>query len=238
MLVLFDIDGTLLLTDGAGRRAIEIAGRKIVTPDFTLDGVEIAGRLDSLIWADAAAKHGVADPKAMEAEFRRIYAESLSELFARDTVARSLPGVLELLGRMRCFTRITPGLLTGNYPETGCMKLKASGLDPEWFPVAAWGCDGTSRRDLPKAAMGRYAQHRGRPIEPETVVVIGDTPHDIDCAKVNGCRSIAVATGPSYEREELMRHEPDLMLDDLTDTEAVIDWILKAAGADSVTPQR
>jgi phosphoglycolate phosphatase-like HAD superfamily hydrolase len=237
MLVLFDIDGTLLLTDGAGRRAIEIAGRRIVTPDFSLDGVEIAGRLDSLIWADAAAKHGVEDPRAMEAEFRLCYAQCLAELFVREPDARALPGVVELLERLRSATGITAGLLTGNYPETGRIKLKACGLDPEWFPVAAWGCDGPSRRDLPRVAMGRYIEHVQRQIEPEEVVVIGDTPHDIDCAKVNGCRSIAVATGPSYEREELMRHEPDLLVDDLTDTEAVLEWMLRDAETGAASPR-
>jgi phosphoglycolate phosphatase-like HAD superfamily hydrolase len=66
----------------------------------------------------------------------------------------------------------------------------------------------------------------GRPVEPHEVVVIGDTPHDIDCARTQGCRCIAVATG-TYSREALAEHDPDLLVDDLTDTGAIVDWILQ-----------
>ncbi len=84
---------------------------------------------------------------------------------------------------------------------------------------------GANRRDLPGCAMLRYHEHAGRAIEPRDVVVIGDTPHDVDCARAHGCRSLAVATG-TFSREMLSQCEPDLVVEDLSDTESVLGWIL------------
>ena len=140
----------------------------------------------------------------------------------------ALPGVTELIEALSQETETCLGLLTGNYPETGRMKIEAAGLDLDSFAVAVWGVDGAHRRELPVVAMEQYAAHTGRTIEPQDVLIIGDTVHDIDCARANGCRCLAVATGVGTA-DELAAHEPDLLVDDLSDTSSILAWILKPA---------
>jgi len=231
MLVLFDVDGTLILARGAGVKSMVEAGRRLIGPRFTLEGVEIAGRLDPLIWADAAALSGVENPDRMHAVFREMYAEALSARLAAERPAYLLPGVQSLIDRLRRMDGLTLGLLTGNYPETGRMKLEAAGLDPQAFVVAAWGTDGATRRELPAAAIRRYREQMGEAIEPARVVVIGDTPYDVDCAHACGCLAVAVATGPAFSLEELQAHGPDLALADLTDTDGIVAWMAARARA-------
>ncbi len=231
MLVLFDIDGTLLLTQKAGVNAMMDAGREVVGPDFSFDGIEFAGRLDPAIWASAAAANGVDDPSQVHAEFREVYAANLARRFEIDPTAFTLPGVETLVGRVADLDGAVPGLLTGNYPETGRLKIQAAGLDPDLFTIAAWGSDGDTRRDLPPVAIQRYGEHFGESIDPKRVVIIGDTPHDIDCAHANGCLVIAVATGPSNLIDELGEHKPDLLLEDLSDTDRIIGWLSANAAA-------
>jgi phosphoglycolate phosphatase len=227
VLILFDIDGTLLLSHGAGTQSMLAAARELFGEHMTLDGVEIAGRLDPLIWGMAARANGVPDTAAHHDRFRAVYAGHLSRCLASGHRVELLPGVADLVGALAARDGVTLGLLTGNYPETGRLKIEAAGLDPDLFRVAAWGDDGDSRRDLPAVAMERYRRLAGRPVDPQDVVVIGDTAHDIDCARAEGCRSLAVATGP-YTRQALAAHEPDLLVDDLSDTPALVDWIFQA----------
>ena len=106
------------------------------------------------------------------------------------------------------------------------MKVEAAGLDLDLFPVAVWGDDGAHRRELAVVAMEQYSAHTGQTIEPHDVLIIGDTVHDIDCAKANGCRSLAVATGVG-SADELAALEPDLLVDDLSDTSSILAWMLK-----------
>ncbi|MCP3902153.1 MAG: HAD hydrolase-like protein [Planctomycetes bacterium] len=230
MLVLFDIDGTLLLSQGAGIAAMLAAGRQLVGSHFSFEGVEVAGRIDPLIWADLAAAHDVDDADALHDEFRAAYREMLAAQLADNRTAHLLPGVGPLLARLEELDSVTLGVLTGNYPETGRLKLESAGVDADTFPVAAWGSDGRHRRDLPGVAMDRYRAATGAEIDPNRVVIIGDTPHDVDCAQANGCRVIAVATG-TYTREDLATCAPDLLVDDLSDTDRIVSWI--AGTADS-----
>jgi len=230
MLILFDIDGTLLVSKGAGVRAMIEAGRRLVGDHFVFDGVEFAGCLDPLIFAAAATACGVEDPDGLHDEFRRTYTVELEASFKSRPSARALPGVSALLDALDGIEGATLGLLTGNYPETGRLKLACAGIEADRFPVAAWGADGRHRRDLPPVAMERFRAHAGRAIAPEHVIVIGDTPHDIDCARANGCRVLAVATGGS-DAAELSEHEPDLLVDDLSDTGTLVAWMTTACAA-------
>ena len=225
MLVLFDIDGTLLVSQHAGTRAMLTAAREMFGEEFTYDGVEIAGRIDPLIWAAVAAANGIRDAEAQHDKFRASYAHHLARRLATHDTVTLCPGVGALLDRLGSVDRLTLGLLTGNYRETGLLKIEAAGLDPALFPVAAWGCDGSSRRDLPAVAMARHADATGRSLTPEQVVIIGDTPHDVDCARNHGCRALAVATGPCSS-EKLRESEPDLVVEDLSNTAAIVEWLL------------
>ena len=234
MLLLFDIDGTLLSTSGAGMRAMERAGRRLFGPDFDVAGIAYAGRLDPLIVADMFRCAGREPTREAVSAFRAAYAAEMpAELERSRDSARALPGVLDLLGalgRVR-HERLVVGLLTGNYPETGGMKLTACGVPEAAFAITVWGdespSDPPTRDDLPRVGMGKYAAARGRALRGEEVVVIGDTPHDVRCAQVNGCRSLAVATG-GHGVEDLRRAGADWAVDDLSDTRRVVEWLLRA----------
>lgn len=225
MLILFDIDGTLLLSKRAGLRAMQTAARELYGDHVTFDGVDFAGRLDPLIWNDVAANHGI-DAEVEHDRFRQAYARHLRILFDQEALARLLPGVKELIEALQQREAITLGLLTGNYPETGRMKIETAGLDPDIFPVAAWGCDAESRSELTPVAMRKYEALQGQAIEADQVIVIGDTIHDVLCATDHGCRSLAVGTGPAYSLEELKACGADLVLDDLSDTNRILGWML------------
>lgn len=230
MLILFDIDATLITTSGVGIRSMTDAGRELHGPNFRVDGIEFAGRLDPLIIHDMFRLSGVTPtPEGMIA-FRAAYERHLRRrILQPETVARVLPGVNEVLARLREFDHVCLGLLTGNFAETGAIKLRHCGIEPDHFPIQAWGdqspSDPPRREDLPGVALNRYRELFGRPISPDRTVVIGDTPYDIRCAKEHACRSLAVATG-SYSVADLEAHRPDRAVPDLSNTDDIISWLL------------
>jgi phosphoglycolate phosphatase-like HAD superfamily hydrolase len=166
----------------------------------------------------------VEDAEGEHERFRAEYIRILRTRLDNGARVRLLPGVKPLIERLAAIQTLTLGLLTGNYPETGRMKIQAARLEPDIFAIGAWGCEGTCRRDLPLVAIGRHAQATGRRLPGDRVVIVGDTPHDIDCAKANGCRSIGVATG-QFTIESLRDSGADLAVQDLTATEAIVDWL-------------
>lgn len=228
MLVLFDIDGTLLRTRGAGVASMERVGREMFGDGFSMDGVEFAGRLDHLIWHDAAARNRIEDPAAHESAFRAAYADAFAAAFDEGATVRVLPGVAALLDALDALGRIEVdlGIVTGNWSETGTEKLRRAGLDPGRFVTAAWGGDGRHRRELPGVAMTRHASATGRAVRPDQVIVVGDTPHDVDCAHHAGCHAIGVTTGPSFDRADLEAAGSDLIVDDLSETDELVDWMV------------
>ena len=216
MLILFDIDGTLLSSEGVGVRSIEEAGELMFGKPFSLDGIPIGGRLDPLIWNDACLQHGIENPEIRHEEFREIYKSILTKNLQSVTVA-TLPGVVKLLEVCRTLEHTTCGIVTGNYEETGKMKLQAAGIDTEMFTANAWGTDGVIRDELPPVAISRSA--RSIP-----TFLLGDTIHDVTSGKKAGCTVIAVCTG-SNDRNTLDSVHPDLLLDNLADTEAILHWM-------------
>jgi phosphoglycolate phosphatase-like HAD superfamily hydrolase len=226
MLILFDIDGTLLLTQRAGIGAMHDAGRELFGESFTIDGVEFAGRLDPLIWQDLVRLNSLIDGPAEHDRFRATYGKHLEKRLGTSNTALLLPGVKELVSRLGEIEHVTLGLLTGNYPETGRLKIRCAGIDPDVFVIAAWGIDGATRRDLPPVAMDRLASHAGRRFEGRNVVIIGDTPHDVDCAKAHGCRSIGVATGV-FSVPQLQASGADIAVPDLGQVDEIVAWLLQ-----------
>lgn len=223
-LVLFDIDGTLLRSEGVGIGAMLRAFTRIHGDrGFSFEGIEIAGALDGLLFQRVMAHHGLPADDAAHEHFQRVYREELSTSFVPSRV-RQMPGAAELARRLSG-RGVATGLLTGNYRETALMKVSVAGFDTAHFPFGAFGADGPSRRHLTPVAMSRAAAYHGRSFEPRHVTVIGDTPLDVDCAKAHGCRSLAVGTGP-YQVEVLRGAGADLAVADLSDTEAMLGWIL------------
>ena len=224
MLVLWDIDGTLLRTHGAGSRAMDAAGRELLGPQFSLARVDLAGQLDSAIWLDACQRNGVAASEELMERLRAAYTRQLRETYEREPPPERLHGAASLCASFASHRGVTQGLLTGNYSATGRIKVHAAGYDLDQFQVCAWGSDAESRRALVPVALARYEELHGRAIDPKQVTIIGDTPRDVDCARASGCRSIAVATG-RFSLADLLAEEPDLALQDLRDTARVLDFI-------------
>jgi phosphoglycolate phosphatase-like HAD superfamily hydrolase len=226
MLVLFDIDGTMLTSEGAGLVAMLDAMHELVPGrTFSFDGIPVAGRLDTLIWRDLLARHEMDHDEALHGKFRERYGHHLGRRLGVTHMPRALPGVNALIGALAQEPSVTLGILTGNYEHTGRLKVERAGIPTQHFAANAWADDGASRRALTPVAMQRCAHRRGRPLAPGDVVVIGDTPHDIDCAHAHGCRALAVATGGS-SADELRSHHADLVVDDLSDSQALARWIL------------
>ncbi len=219
-LLLFDIDGTLLDTRGAGRRAMERVARRMFGEAFSFDRVNFGGNLDPLIFREAAAHNGLDDIDDAHDAFHAGYLGELDEeLKNSNGEITALPGVLDALAHCRDLAgqgAVTLGCLTGNYTGAAPLKLRHVGIDPDQFTVTAFGDEAPSRPDLVPVAMTKHAKHHSRPADPRRVIVIGDTPRDVDCAKQHGCVSYAVCTGAA-NREALTACAPDVLVDDLTD---------------------
>jgi phosphoglycolate phosphatase len=231
-LVLFDIDGTLLWTDGAGRRAI---GRALLDEIGTTGPIEryrFDGKTDPQIVREllSLAGHPAAEAVERVAAVCRRYLEVLEEELARPTQrTRVLAGVRELLGALEeheAQGRALVGLLTGNLEGGAALKLKSAGLDPRRFVVGAYGSDAAHRPALPAIAARRAAERTGQEIPGRDVVIIGDTPDDVACGEPIGARAVAVATG-FYDVATLRAAGAARVFADLRDTATVLDAILE-----------
>ena len=229
MLILFDIDATMITTGGVGIRAMVNAGRRLFGPDFSADGIDFAGRLDPLILGEMLERSGVSRTPANLASIRREYAIQLKDELEQAPAKKVLPGVMSLLARVGREPAATRGVLTGNFCETGSMKLLACGIDPSQFRVQVWGDesphDPPDRSHLPPIGIAKYQKITGKPVQPSQVTIIGDTPHDVACARAHGCRSLGVATG-KFGIGELAAAGADRVVPDLSDTGAIADWLL------------
>ncbi len=220
-LLLFDIDGTLLLSGGEGARAMQTVVRRLFGDGFTFEGVEFAGNLDHLIFADAATRSRLERHEEHHEAFRDAYVQELTvRLSERRDAVRVMPGIVELLRALhdRAERRgdVVLGLLSGNYRQAAPVKLEAAGIDPGWFQINALGDEAATRSELVALAMRRYRRRCGMPADPRRVIVIGDTPRDVACAKANGCVAFTVATG-SYSVSELLEAGADEAVQDLSD---------------------
>lgn len=228
MLILFDIDLTLIKTGGAGMAAMGDAGRELFGPDFDERRTDFAGRLDPLIIRDLIADNALEPTLDRCAQMRAAYARHLPARLA-ERGAHALPGVQHLLSSLRDADGVILGLLTGNFEETGRMKLEAAGIDTTPFVLNVWGDhsphDPPSRDHLPAVALGRYRADHDPHFQPERAVVIGDTVHDVACGLANGCRVLGVATGHT-DAESLASAGATRVVPDLSDTESLLAWLL------------
>lgn len=228
MLIFFDIDATLLTSGGVGIRAMVDAGRELFGPSFTAEGIPFAGRLDPLILSDMLVKSGQRPTPEAMAAMRRVYRRHLEGYLARGP-AKACPGVFPLLDRLAAAEGVTLGLLTGNFEETGSLKLRSAGIEPGLFHIHVWGDDSPheppSRDQLPGIGLDRYRSRFSRAADPRRTVIIGDTPHDVACARAHNCRALGVATG-QFTREQLAASGADRAVDTLAATDDIATWLL------------
>ena len=226
MLILFDIDGTLLRSRGVGLRAMQSALEEIHPPRdgddrHDVGAIDTAGRLDPLIWRELLAQRDIEPTETLHDRFREVYGNRLARMIEDERPVIGLDGAAEAVRWVRDHPKLIAALLTGNYPETGRMKVAGAGIDPDDFAFGVWGFEASTRRGLPPIGIQRASEHLGRPLAPAEAVIVGDTPADIDCARASGCRVIAVATG-RFDLDELGAHEPDELLPDLSDLDRFI----------------
>lgn len=220
-LLLFDIDGTLLIgRSNIYRDPLNRAGQEVFHPNFSVDLLNRLGSLDADIIDEALTLVGVvAKPEQIE-DFQRRYFSYLTEAAPTGTV---LPGVRELLDELERREDVVLGLVTGNYQESAKIKIEGLGLNWNRFPVGGFGDEKTTRAALVRRAIDEAEQRFNCRFSTENVIVIGDTLKDIGCARKNNCPIIAVASGWT-SREELASENPDLLLDNLEQIDEIFSF--------------
>lgn len=223
---LFDVDGTLLSTEGTSTESFLHALRVMrgIEPDLT--GLSLAGRLDPLILADLLERCGVRFEDGQAGRFWDLVYARARELLVPPR-GRLMPGIPDVIDAVRAATPALVGLLTGNMAPMAEIKLRRFGI-ADRFAFGAYGDMAGSRDELARLTVARLGREHGIPRE--CCIVVGDTEHDIACARAAGARVVSVATG-ARRREVLERYAPDLLLDDLSDPAPLIDWVRREVDA-------
>jgi phosphoglycolate phosphatase-like HAD superfamily hydrolase len=220
-LALFDIDGTLLTTNGRAVQAMMAALETVYNVRPESDGYLMDGKTELRIVHELLEQMGL-DHEAVRSrlpEFWRRYAREL-EARVHPATTTVYIGVRELISRLREEPSVTVGLLTGNCAAAARIKLEAAGL-AEAFAFGAFGQDEEDRNALPAVALAEAERRIGVRLGGQSVSILGDTPNDVACARPLGLRAIAVATG-RYGSEALAACGPDYLFADFSDAEAVM----------------
>ncbi len=228
-LVLFDIDGTLLNSGGLGRASMQRALGMVFgspgNPAYRYDG-----KTDKQIVRDVMRLEGHSD-EHIDSRMERLIELYLDGLRTGAKSGkfnvRPLEGVVELLDALETREDVVLGLLTGNVEPGARTKLSAAGINPDRFRINAFGSDHEHRPELPAIAQRRANETLGLDIAGDRLVVIGDTPADIECGRALGARAIGVASG-HYTVEQLQAHDPYAVFSSLKNTQQVLETILNA----------
>lgn len=215
--LLFDIDGTLLQSHGVGRRSVNAALTSLAGDTFDFSDITFSGKTDQQIFREvleAATRCGleVGEIDTCAPRFGELYHDEMTARLPEATV-EALPGAVDLV-RQLADDGVEMGLLTGNLEPLAYAKVERIGLGRDEFPFGAFGSDHADRNALPAVAAERAAEHFGREVATEDLVIIGDTPRDIACGHAAGCTVVAVATG-RYSADKL--READVVLGSLED---------------------
>lgn len=222
ILLLWDIDGTLLLTRGVAGRLMVRATEEEIGKKIPYDVRVFIGATDRAIIRMLLENAGER-PQNVDAVIDRILQRYISRLrpaLQRPGVMRVLPGVKELVERAASDPRFAQAVLTGNVKQGARIKLEVAGL-AHYLPVGAYGDDHVDRNHLAPVAIRRAVKYYGREFLPRNIWIIGDSPRDISCARANGIRVLAVATGKPSQAE-LAEFQPDALFPDLRNTEALM----------------
>jgi len=220
-LILFDIDGTLVLSGGAGMRAMNKAFEELFDVVDVLDGISLSGRTDAMIIQEAMRKARVSDEPDMMDYFKNRYFELLpAEMEQTGSQKGVMPGISDLLPALEERPHVHLGLLTGNWETSGRIKIGFFQLN-DYFPFGAFADDSSDRNALVPIAVERFGMYSGKAVTPKQIFVVGDTPKDIECTKPHGVVSVAVGAA-HYDSKQLAEHNPDVLFDDLSDVDAVL----------------
>ncbi|WP_420456877.1 HAD family hydrolase [Rubrivirga sp.] len=211
--LLFDIDGTLLQSHGVGRRSVTAALDALAGDTFDFSDVEFSGKTDRQIFREvleAGQRCGLDVSPDQADALGELYRSEMETNLPQATV-EGLPGAVALVRRL-AETETEMGMLTGNLEPLAYLKIEQIGLGRDELPFGAFGSDDADRNALPAVAARRASERYGREVTPDQLVVIGDTPRDIACARAVGATAVAVATG-RYSADDL--READVVLDTL-----------------------
>lgn len=227
-LILFDIDGTLLLIDNLADLAFRAMTREVYGFECTFTDISYAGKTDPAILKEVLTLHGFDDAtiwSRYEASVEK-YCSYFDYYAGRNSCQVTVyPGVIPLITELQKIPQMHCAILTGNLEYTGWRKLELAGLR-KYFLFGAFGSDSRVRSELVGVAVNRAAKNCGISFSGKSIVIIGDSPHDVECGKPYGVTSIAVATGHTGI-EELKYHQPDYAFKDLGDFEKVIEVLIK-----------
>lgn len=225
-LILFDIDGTLLLSGRAGLRAMTRAFHSTFGVAEGFAGSSFAGRTDSFLVSHALRGAGLPDHPDQHARFREAYMPILADEIQQPGTGQKglMPGVPALLGALEDQHELHLALLTGNYQDAAAIKLSHFQIAGH-FEWGAFSDDSADRNALVPIARDRAETYDVPGAARDRIIVIGDTPHDIECARIGGAHSIAVATG-GFSVDELRAAGADSVLADLSDIEAVLSLLV------------
>jgi phosphoglycolate phosphatase len=221
-LILFDIDGTLIYSGGAGARAMDRALEELTGISNGFRGIDCSGKTDLQIISEALQNFNLNAQDGLVSALLDRYVVHLKVEVATAN-GHMKPGVLGLLRTLRGARGPHLGLLTGNIEQGARVKLAPFGLNP-FFPFGAFGNDAGDRNRLLPIAVRRLRENTGISICYGDCVVVGDTPRDVACAKIHGAACIAVATG-THSLKALQATEADLVVQDLSQAQGILDWL-------------
>jgi phosphoglycolate phosphatase len=214
--ILFDIDGTLLMSKGATRKSNGLAIQDAFGVEVDAMNHPFGGKTDWQILHELLEPHGFSRAAIGEkmSAYECAFAQRLADVI-HDFEVQALPGAHDLVNTLVERDDMLVGLVTGNTSLTAPIKLHAAGFQPQHFVVGAYGSESDDRNVLPRLALDRAVLHAGHEIVAQDVIIIGDTTKDVDCARALGAVAVTVFTG-FEQREHLINAKPDYMLDDLT----------------------
>ncbi len=224
-LLLFDIDGTILKTDGLGRRLLEDMLARLCGRPISAEQVSFSGKTDPQIVREILMRNGfsASEADALAPEALAAYVETARKAIAPRHI-EVLPGVHDLIDHLATRDDVQLALLTGNHEVTAYCKVEAAGLGG-FFPFGAFGSDHADRAELPPIAVRRAYDHTGHTYAGKDVVIIGDSVNDVWCGRGIGAFAVAVCTGFT-DRATLAAQSPNLLLDNLCDPDLFLHHVM------------